>query len=953
MKKLHFLFLLMFSMAGFGALAQATCEGSSTIAEEGSFSLGYNYTFTTSGTDVNVEFQLLDPQVGLVAFAQTFNPDFAEVMMDPVGDPAAQTFGITFPGQTLGETFNMRCKFAFSGGLATTKTIAYVVGEGCATFGGGDISLPVTFEDTELDYELVDFEGTSSQIVTDPQDAGNLVVETVKSETAQFFAGTTVADVTGFTEPIPFEPGSTFMTVRVLSPEAGIPVRLKVEQVGAPAISVETEATTTVANEWETLTFNFANPAPGTAALSFGAVYNKATIFFNFGTTGAEAGEQTYYWDDLDFEPGDPITLIDLPIDFEDSELDYGFLDFGGSVSSIATDPLDGSNTVAQSIRTAGAEFFAGTTLGGGNGLANPVPFEPGSTKLSMRVLSPEAGVPVRFKIENSANPAISVETETNTTVAGAWETLEFDFNNEVSGTAPINFVNNYNQLVVFFNFGLAGGAEQSYYWDDIEFVPGDPVPPLDLPVDFENDDISYGIVDFAGAISQRITDPTDANNKVVETVRTAGAATFAGTLLGEGVGFANPIAFDAENTVLTVRVWSPVSGIQVRLKAENLTNPGISVETEATVTVAGDWETLSFDFSDEAPGTPAIDFNAEYRKLVIFFNFGVDGATAGEQTFYWDDVQFPEEGCTASGGTLVAASSVRSFCVGTGTPVGLSVSAQGASGSNQLWALIDNSNGNVVATRTNNSNFNLDVLPPGNYGYRYIRFEDDVSLAGITNVSQASSLTGCFGIASNAINVFLRDEPSGGTLSAASPTTVCAGVGPAVGIEVSLSGAEGDNSVYGLVEGAPGTAVLATSQNPIFNLNNFAPGTYRVFHLSYQQGVNLSGVTQASDLQGCFDLSNAVAVNVVECPSVSLSSAPNPSAGVSYVSFSNPKAEMSSLEVYDMSGRLVTTLFRQTTVPDQEYRLEFDGTALPNGVYIYRFTSPSGVEIDKFILSR
>ncbi len=306
---------------------------------------------------------------------------------------------------------------------------------------------------------------------------------------------------------------------------------------------------------------------------------------------------------------------------------------------------------------------------------------------------------------------------------------------------------------------------------------------------------------------------------------------------------------------------------------------------------------------------------------------------------------------CLANGGTLVA-SGTRSFCVGTGTPVGISVSADGAVGTNQLFALI-NASGDVVATRSNNSNFNLDVYPPGNYSIRYIRFEDDVSLAGITNVSQASSLEGCFSLASNAINLFLRDEPDGGTLTAASSTTVCAGVGPAVGIEVSLSGAVGDNSVFGLVEGAPGTSVLATSQNPVFNLNNFAPGTYRVFHLSYQQGVNLQGVTQASDLQGCFDLSNAVAVNVVTCLAPELSSFPNPSKGSSYVSFSNPNEEMTTLEVYDMNGRLVEQLFNQMSMPEQEYRIEFDGSYLPNGVYIYRLTTQSEVVTDKFILAR
>jgi hypothetical protein len=91
------------------------------------------------------------------------------------------------------------------------------------------------------------------------------------------------------------------MSVRVYSPDAGIPVRLKIEDKTAPTKSVETEAMTTVANAWETLVFDFANQADGTAALNPDYTFDLASIFFNFGTTGADAGEKIYYWDDVMF----------------------------------------------------------------------------------------------------------------------------------------------------------------------------------------------------------------------------------------------------------------------------------------------------------------------------------------------------------------------------------------------------------------------------------------------------------------------------------------------------------------------------------------------------------------------------------------------------------------------------------------------------------------------------
>jgi hypothetical protein len=54
-----------------------------------------------------------------------------------------------------------------------------------------------------------------------------------------------------------------------------------------------------VAGGWETLTFNFATQAPGTAALNLAFTYNKASVFFNFGKPGAAGGAGTYYFDEL------------------------------------------------------------------------------------------------------------------------------------------------------------------------------------------------------------------------------------------------------------------------------------------------------------------------------------------------------------------------------------------------------------------------------------------------------------------------------------------------------------------------------------------------------------------------------------------------------------------------------------------------------------------------------
>ncbi|MCB0706425.1 MAG: hypothetical protein KDC34_14010, partial [Saprospiraceae bacterium] len=208
------------------------------------------------------------------------------------------------------------------------------------------------------------------------------------------------------------------MRVRVWSPDAGTPIRLKVEDANDPTKSVETETSTTVAMDWETLEFDFNNEVAGTAPLNMTYAYSKASIFFNFGTTGMDAGVKIYFWDDVEFvSGGGGLAQIDLPVTFEDANVDYTLTDFGGNASSIVEDPTDPTNTVGQSVKTDAAELWAGTTMGT-TGFATVIPFTASNTTMSVRVWSPDAGTPIRLKVEDANDPTKSVETETLTTAA-------------------------------------------------------------------------------------------------------------------------------------------------------------------------------------------------------------------------------------------------------------------------------------------------------------------------------------------------------------------------------------------------------------------------------------------------------------------------------------------------------------------------------------------------------
>jgi hypothetical protein len=117
---------------------------------------------------------------------------------------------------------------------------------------------------------------------------------------------------------------------------------------------------------------------------------------------------------------------------------------------------------------------FAGTTITGlaEKGFSSKIPFTLSDTKMSVRVWSPNAGIKVRLKIEDHANSAINCETESTVTIASGWQTLEFDFANNVSGN-PLDITKNYDKATIFFNFGVAGSVAglKTYYFDDVKFV--------------------------------------------------------------------------------------------------------------------------------------------------------------------------------------------------------------------------------------------------------------------------------------------------------------------------------------------------------------------------------------------------------------------------------------------------------------------------------------------------
>lgn len=106
---------------------EGDCEWTSTDASQGSFSEGYVMKISTEGNNVVVRSKILDAdKVGVVAYLWRKLP-FAETQMTVVDD----WFEASVSGITLGETLELACKFAYSGGMSVTKYFEYTVGELC------------------------------------------------------------------------------------------------------------------------------------------------------------------------------------------------------------------------------------------------------------------------------------------------------------------------------------------------------------------------------------------------------------------------------------------------------------------------------------------------------------------------------------------------------------------------------------------------------------------------------------------------------------------------------------------------------------------------------------------------------------------------------------------------------------------------------------------------------
>ncbi|GAB5555179.1 MAG: hypothetical protein Sapg2KO_47700 [Saprospiraceae bacterium] len=469
------------------------------------------------------------------------------------------------------------------------------------------VGIPTDFESSELNYQLGFFGRATSEIIDNPDASGintsGKVVKLNKSDGSEVWAGTSLK----LDRPIDFAQFPNIL-VDVWSPKQGIPIRLKVENSGDPAIFGELDVNTTTSNGWETLTWDF-------SGIDMSQSYDVVVLFFDFGTAGDNSD---YYFDNI--RHVNPPEVLAIPLDFESATQGFPWGGFGRATAEVIDNPdasgINTSSRVTKLNKSDGSEVWAGASLK----LDEPMNFEE-FKKIDIDVWSPKQGATVRLKVENSSDNTIFAELDATTTTSNAWETLSWDF-------VGIDASQTYDLVVLFFDFQVAGDGSD-YYFDNVRYVAPDANEvPLTLPITFDVPNVPYVLAPFGDATAQVIANPDvsglNTSGMVGEFVKVAGAQTWAGTTMI----LPEPIALQSDSK-FEVLVWSPKQGANILFKLENGSDSGKFFEIPVPTTTSNAWELMEFDLS-------GINLDNSYSKVILFFDFGTPGDGS---IYYFDDI--------------------------------------------------------------------------------------------------------------------------------------------------------------------------------------------------------------------------------------------------------------------------------------------------------------------------
>ena len=344
---------------------------------------------------------------------------------------------------------------------------------------------------------------------------------------------------------------------------------------------------------------------------------------------------------------GDASGTIALPITFDDPAVNYtGFID--GAFSVVDNPAPGGANDVASkvgAIENAGDAFEAIVI-----NLGTPVDFSENKT-IKMKLWS-ESSIPIAMKFEGGVDG--ERENEVVVTHGGTgWEDLTFDYATDATKSyidgnqgvgEPFVPTGKYATMVIFVDF--AGTTAGTFYIDDIE----QPASVLDCTAEMdENVDPGQGDINWTfksnesnpdnpayfepfGNIESEIVanpNPSGINEScnVQSYVKTADCETWSGV----GKGFDNAIDLrTADNKVFKMMVYgeSKTTKVSLQLEFEPFPNTDPLVAIDQEMTKVGEWEELTFDFSEHTDKT--------FKSMIVYFD---RDNTCDDAVYYFDNI--------------------------------------------------------------------------------------------------------------------------------------------------------------------------------------------------------------------------------------------------------------------------------------------------------------------------
>jgi hypothetical protein len=443
----------------------------------------------------------------------------------------------------------------------------------------------------------------------------------------KFTRGTTAISVLSGSLPTGFkvDANAPQMNLQVLAPAGSVGQKVKLQLVSALQGTKEAEATLDSAGTWTNLGFDFTS-AVGITDIS------TINILFNSGTTVTGA---IYHYDNLRLSKltlNPCVGIAPVLTTLDDYECQRNGV-YGGGVERLTVTnntqlgPLNPSTKIGRYADPAdewSALSIVSTTA------LNLSKFN----QLSMKVFAPRANTPILFKLEGGTSGVKEIFDTIRT--ANTWQTFNIDFSSVKA--------NNYKNIALFFNAGVANTGNDIYLIDDIKWKSE---PITGCALDFETAATTLPFLYFAndtldGKFARVVTNTKKAtintSNNVLEFKRLPAGAVFAGGFFD----FPAPLAWTT--TALTVKAKVLMDHIgNLAFKLEGSPNGPNNVEVFVANTKVNEWEEITINFTGK--GTPVITGKEGYTRLTMFIDLTLPVATT-IQTSYVDDIVIGTGAC-------------------------------------------------------------------------------------------------------------------------------------------------------------------------------------------------------------------------------------------------------------------------------------------------------------------